>query len=1695
MLRFNTFRAKRYLRSKFVEGAFLLASEASDIELEILDLLRKTVEDTLGDVAIEDAWKVERISDTEILIKPGEAWFKGLPFVIRGGKDQLVSGAILSVGTVPIGVSVADDSAGAGKVLTFGTVGVPNPVNSQVTPTNGYRIVVTAREELITDVDDPFLKNANLVESTAQKIRLNFKIEIVPEASQNLSPIPYTDENSTSVPVTNFPAPGGFADPNLNNEILITPSVGSGDLVSLQLVTGAEQLDGRDLELTVNNPALANPLPIGATPPLAFQNGTLIDANGTRYHINQIFDGTVSGKSVIRIDKEPDQPNPDISGPYRLVKKNVYATDDSNGSPQGKLFWSIASLDYNTTNGIIHQSKITDLRTSIKETSAFQDVVTSKFDLFLVAGGSLTWDASTSLLTSTAAMKLISAYGPVQTIAALTQPIVDGGALIYEMDLATGGAIGRGDLAISSTSTGTSIALTGSPDLSTVRIGNTVVDDNGTVATITDVDDINDTLTVDVSMTFTSGGTIHLDSYAAESMPKDVENFVLAVRDGSKVYVGINDLELEDGETNQLGDGISSQNLTFIGATGETDNDPNYSSVTVITQGDSLTTAIGKLDAGVSVATTGANQDRSLKLVEGGTWDWTLIGSAVNFEAFSSGTGDTSGSGAPADWRGQSFTSLSAGDINSVLFRMRDTGSASGNMIVNVYADDGFGLPGVLLGTSDPINANTLTASYANIVFPFSTPVSIANSTLYHVAVEMTSVTFGANIFWDGAGGDPFAGGTNVNTSNGGATWTQGATQDLVFSVDGNTSSNVLSLGADAYIQIPGLTKERNTIPTSASPITLANDDEVAYVEVNRSAGGATNLTVNVADEASVVPNPNTAIIARRLGGEVIVGTHSFRLISGESKKLDAGASDQNLSYIGSTDNADAEPTHSSDIRGTANENLTARQGVLTDAMGDEQENRSAYFRSDDPVTWTGSQLQFTKDIVLDIVNTKTGTLTAHTVLVAGSPIALNAGESAYISIDRTTNENVTVVLSDTTPIPAQTQANKDVIIVARRVDVTGVGYLHLPLHKQVLEPGQTVRLGASGSGGGAGNSIIETIKNRLLDSTFEAVTPNVFSQDKDDLVDGASTGSFSLVTQDFEFTAASETYVSIQMLDAEFLAKGVSLNDVELLVFWSLDSIDPAATYEVSRNGGAKYQTLDMEQIADTELYRAILNFDDDDVAKVFASHTTIATVFTNMNTTLHRLAQQFEPLSSGDMDTIKVDIAVNNLGPTGTLTMDLHADDGGNEPGALIASSNALNISSALVLPAFTEYAFTFSTPQTLVNGTKYHLVLNGASITYGGNTVLMRGETSSGYVDGIPNISSDGGSSWSTSAADFQFSVEGTTSENSTLDSQATVDDTEELNASTQLRVGQAITLANTSEIREVDLDMTVNDSGSLAGNLFVSLYTDDGGGLPDELVVETNAILASTFSTGVNTINIPDKALVAGTYHIVVRTDAEYKAAFATGVDSISLDSDSAGTAGTIDGGAGFGAGTFDLFYTVRGIELDLRVRVTSSVASNMDGVAVLYDKVTSGIATGVKERQVFHFKAVADNDNTFPLTSFIPDTDLLRVYYVQAGQVFAHPGFTVDGQVITFAVDQFNNGGVEADVTLVFDQTRGGAFDNSDLNGLLLAANRLGSTDPTIDKSVAGEGILLRALGNGNKLVEASIIWNGAAYEWQFAEVT
>lgn len=204
--------------------------------------------------------------------------------------------------------------------------------------------------------------------------------------------------------------------------------------------------------------------------------------------------------------------------------------------------------------------------------------------------------------------------------------------------------------------------------------------------------------------------------------------------------------------------------------------------------------------------------------------------------------------------------------------------------------------------------------------------------------------------------------------------------------------------------------------------------------------------------------------IAYREGTKLLVRFQGD-LSAGEIEPIGDTVPQTLLDNLGLID-TETPAAYSSDIRGTANESLVSRIGVLTSAVGDEQEDRSGYLRSDTEVTWDGTTLTFASDLILEFLNTKTGTTTTHTILAANSPISIGNGQSIYASINRAaSSENLTLVNSSITPIPAQTQANKNIFVFFKRVDAVGVKYLHLPFIKQMLNEGQTVRLGQAGSG------------------------------------------------------------------------------------------------------------------------------------------------------------------------------------------------------------------------------------------------------------------------------------------------------------------------------------------------------------------------------------------------------------------------------------------------------------------------------------------------------------------------------------------------------------------------------------------------------------------------------------------------------
>lgn len=393
----NFFRPKRHFRSVFREGKFLLNTEATEIELEVLDRLREQVKQAYGpSFSIQDGMLVEADSVVgRVIIRPGYSYVDGYPVNLTSAEDP-----IFALGSAPTGLTSADfvkvpksgiDDGGLAVQFGGGT-----PVDA-----GDYLIILSLKEELITSAQDPYLRSANLSESTADRHRLIVDVNIIPKFIGNIE--------ANGLSLNNSPIPyRGSAVNNLVDYIQVTASGANYALVSSLPITGAEQIDGRNLEIQLNNGngTTTAAFPTSNADITEFIHGKLIDSNGTSFHISNMF--VTPGNSTrvtLQLDLEKTRPvqlttfqsTPVItdSVPYRLVKRDLFVTS-AGQLPEGKRFYPIAELDWDGASFV--QSDIIDLRPKILAKDGVLDLIRNQ-GLNLTSEGATFWMQSTEELT------------------------------------------------------------------------------------------------------------------------------------------------------------------------------------------------------------------------------------------------------------------------------------------------------------------------------------------------------------------------------------------------------------------------------------------------------------------------------------------------------------------------------------------------------------------------------------------------------------------------------------------------------------------------------------------------------------------------------------------------------------------------------------------------------------------------------------------------------------------------------------------------------------------------------------------------------------------------------------------------------------------------------------------------------------------------------------------------------------------------------------------------------------------------------------------------------------------------------------------------------------------------------------------------------------------------------------------------
>ena len=617
--------------------------------------------------------------------------------------------------------------------------------------------------------------------------------------------------------------------------------------------------------------------------------------------------------------------------------------------------------------------------------------------------------------------------------------------------------------------------------------------------------------------------------------------------------------------------------------------------------------------------------------------------------------------------------------------------------------------------------------------------------------------------------------------------------------------------------------------------------------------------------------------------------------------------------------------------------------------------------------------------------------------------------------------------------------------------------------------------IGSGGGGTGDASTLLETLKNQLQDSVYQYLTPSVFSLDQDSLVDPSSTGSYNGTTKSFEFTNANETLISKQLLDADFLDENVDIAEAEVSVKWDPNKSTTLATYELSRDGGNFYETMSMTQVGQSSSFVGSHKFKYDVELTAASVQDSTSPSTLGFSSSDFARAQQFELKQETKLG--KIGTYLGKLGPTiqGNAVYKIVADSNGTpDLGTVLYASSLIPLSSLPQIGSTDTVGITYASVSSSITfpAGVYWFVIEPdpfyQAYLIGGGTDLLAINVANPTVATAHQLYD--GSTWTAQSnplfIDLQTIVGTSLSSHTANDTSITVNNTN------VKAVSQPFTLSETDVINSVDLFFS--HIGGVAGGFTVSIKSDNAGD-PGTTTYASRILNTSDIPrtdqerNALIKVDLGPVVLTAGTYHLVLESDAAYQADYVASTKEIRLKSDTAGTpvAKTFDGTT-WSAATSQLYYDIRGRKLDLRLKVTSTEANKaLEGFGVFYDPESGAIISDTVKIQKFVFKAVADNLNEFTLTNFTPHPDFLKVYYVEAGQVFKYGAFTLQGTKVVFPANTFNNGGVETTVTLIMMEESAGVVDNSDNNALLLAANHLGSTDTTLDKSVAGRGIFLR----------------------------
>jgi hypothetical protein len=426
---------------------------------------------------------------------------------------------------------------------------------------------------------------------------------------------------------------------------------------------------------------------------------------------------------------------------------------------------------------------------------------------------------------------------------------------------------------------------------------------------------------IDVNRVPGANAVLTVSTALISSLVLAEDRLIIARRIGNNVLVGDGTILLIDGESKALEAGLSEQNKTLIGASvTEATYNPAYSTrgaVNRITsESEGLLEAVSRHDAEFDkyfgqfrmIAKTAGNKKR-IRVT--GSDRVTFTGETITQETgglriyftgaeIDLSTGIIYGGDATLPLSTNFTTALGTNFTPSVIALNQyhwysiaanpSTTNADGTMNINFVV-----LSGSASGATPDLAIKPALGGNKKLGFVV---VKGDGSTIYDfddALFTLPATSAQSKVAQLGMGSGGGSGGSPKIIGGGTFTWT----------------GTVLTFSADAYVEQPRLNYVDNIISQATYGvgfINLTTTNHVAYIERLNASSGGSNLTILVDLITNV--RDGQIIIARRDGADVIVGSTSTRLKSGQSSKIYQQSSDQTIAYIGQPDTADSTPTY-----------------------------------------------------------------------------------------------------------------------------------------------------------------------------------------------------------------------------------------------------------------------------------------------------------------------------------------------------------------------------------------------------------------------------------------------------------------------------------------------------------------------------------------------------------------------------------------------------------------------------------------------------------------------------------------------------------------------------------------------------------------------------------------------------------------